>query len=577
MGESASSTRPERLRAPALAAAVLLILAGTVPAARAQTAAGGRGGTIEQENRALPGPLSSPLGPLDLARPADGPPAVADLRFAVGRIDVEGVTVLPKAEVDAVVDPLEGREISAGELFAAADRITALYARAGYALSFALVPVQEITGGVVRLMVIEGQVGRISVEVKGGGALVGDGRIVGAVTRRAQALRTGRPVRSAELERVLLTLADLPGVKPTATFRASADTAEGASDITITVEVDPLTLQLGGDNRLREDFGAWRYSGRAGARSVALFGDELSLAAQRSVDGGAFAFEQVAYQAPVGGSGLTANAAYSQARTKATRGTLGRVDFAGEEAVARLGLSYPLVRTRNRNLTLSAQGAAIDSASGLFGRTLIKDRVRTLEADLTYDWIDGSGAVSLAGLGVEQGIAGLGASARANPLASRLAGTPDFTAVSFRLRRDQPAGGLVVRAEADGQATVAGGALAPVECVYGGERLGRGYDAGAIGGDHCLRAALSVGRPMMLTSRIRLEPFAYADAAIVRQAGTLEAGERREASAASVGGGLRLSLPSGLAAELLVSAPLQGRYAQTGSDPRAFLSLGYRW
>ena len=73
--------------------------------------------------------------------------------------------------------PLVGHDVSLAQIYEVARNITDLYAKAGYALSFALVPAQDIDKSVgnVRIDVVEGYIG----EVRYDGDTEGLAKIVG--------------------------------------------------------------------------------------------------------------------------------------------------------------------------------------------------------------------------------------------------------------------------------------------------------------------------------------------------------------------------------------------------------------
>jgi len=539
----------------------------------AQTASGGAGGTIEREQRPPTQPLAERPA-IRIERPRAGVSPATTMRFIVRTVVVEGVTRLKPAVVEAITGSLKGREIALADLAAAADALTRVYADAGYALSFALVPEQDVVDGVVRIVVVEGVIGEVDVEVTGRGALRGQERITSIVRSRAAALQTGEPLRTADLERVLLLLQDMPGVTASAVLQPSP-TTDRATRLVVRLNVDPVEGGLSFDNRLRSDFGRYQYGADLSLNSTLLFGDQFSFGTRRGVEGDAFTYDFARYQAPLGA--LTLTGSYARADTKASDGLLATLDFEGDERVGRVGFSYPVIRSRARNLVLGLAAEATNARSSILGTTLVRDKIRTLTADAAFDWVADNGAIALVGASLTQGINGLGATDADNDFASRPGGTPDFTAVGARISYSLPVRGFSVRVEGDGQLVVAGQALAPVECTYGGQRLGRGYDPGVIGGDHCLRAGLEVARAVRIIDGLALEPFAYTDAALVRQKGVLAAGDDREATAASAGLGVRAATRFGLSAEGLVAVPLTRSIAPDGRDPRFFFTLAYRW
>jgi hemolysin activation/secretion protein len=85
----------------------------------------------------------------------------------VERYEVSGATVLGTAELDAIVAPYRGRDVTWSDLAAMRDAITLAYVKRGYVSSGAVIPDQTIENGIVRVEIVEGTVGKINVETDG--------------------------------------------------------------------------------------------------------------------------------------------------------------------------------------------------------------------------------------------------------------------------------------------------------------------------------------------------------------------------------------------------------------------------
>jgi hemolysin activation/secretion protein len=96
------------------------------------------------------------------ARAADEP--APEPRVEVRRVVVEGSSLLPEDDLRLLVEPWEGRTLSAAELGELAGAVQRRYAALGYVTTRVVVPPQEIADGTLRLRVVEGKVGAINVE-----------------------------------------------------------------------------------------------------------------------------------------------------------------------------------------------------------------------------------------------------------------------------------------------------------------------------------------------------------------------------------------------------------------------------
>ncbi|MDM7955962.1 ShlB/FhaC/HecB family hemolysin secretion/activation protein [Blastomonas sp.] len=532
-------------------------------------------GTFERENREPEVPLSTPRTPFTIDRPRTDPSAIDDTaRVRVTRFRIVGFDVIAEDRLQAPLAPFLGQELSLADIYRAADLLTRVYAEAGYALSFAIVPTQDVADGVVVLQVVEGSVDAIEIQLKSGAGLVGETRLTDMIRRRFTPLIKRGPVKVDELERAILTSGDLGGMDVSVVVRPSEATP-GAASLLVVVDLDPVVLEAQFDNRIRDNLGEQRYRAGVTVNSLLIPGDQLLLDARATLPTDGFVSGYVQYSAPITDDGLTGTLSYSRARSRAVRGFLSILQFEGEEEVVRAGLSYPLRRTRNSSLIVGLDATAINSDSGIFGVTLIDDRSRFYELYGSYDWAASDGTIGLFRLGVSQGIDGLGATGRFNPLRSRTQGDPEFTAATASLVWNAPLVGTSrVRVTAEAQMGLNRGAAASRECNFGGDRFGRAYDYGAAGGDHCINVAMELNDRLSF-GPVTVQPFLFVDAGILRQSGRLDFAELRVTELWSAGGGSRIALPYGLFGEVYAAWPGKARFTPDGSsDPRIFFSIG---
>ncbi|GAB2179973.1 POTRA domain-containing protein [Denitratisoma sp. agr-D3] len=85
-----------------------------------------------------------------------------DERFDIARFQVEGNTLLPAAETDALVAPFVGRGKVYGDIQKALEALENRYRSLGYGTVQVYVPEQELTAGVVRINVVEMAIGKVS-------------------------------------------------------------------------------------------------------------------------------------------------------------------------------------------------------------------------------------------------------------------------------------------------------------------------------------------------------------------------------------------------------------------------------
>jgi len=84
-----------------------------------------------------------------------------DQHFNIVRFEIEGNTLLPQAQVGAIVAPFVGPRRVYGDIQKALEALERAYRAAGYGTVQVYVPEQELTTGVVRLQVTEGVIGKV--------------------------------------------------------------------------------------------------------------------------------------------------------------------------------------------------------------------------------------------------------------------------------------------------------------------------------------------------------------------------------------------------------------------------------
>lgn len=534
------------------------------------------GGTVSDQFEEPELPQSQPVAPYRIEIPDADSDAAPQQAFAVSRIVVDGAERFPEIDFAAMTAGFADREVTLGELNGLASRITAALARSGYALAFAIVPEQTVEQGVVRLRIVEGSIDAITIEFEEGSLPVGRARIERAIRQRLEPLIGDSAVRTADLERAVLGVNDLAGVTVSVVISPSA-TVEGAASLQVLVNTDRYDVLIGADNRLRSEYGREQIYGAFAAHSLLFVGDSLQYSARTALDFDAFHYLSAAYETSIGHSPLRARVHFSTAETEAQSGTLGLLEFEGEERTWGSSLRYPFIRSRARSLWGSLAFDGIDTESRLFDTPVVDENIRTVSANLTYDWASGDGALSLFSATLVQGISGLGASSANNPLRSRSTGKQDATFATFRFYRDQPLpAGLRFRYNGEAQWLISsGGLLAANECTFGGPAIGRAYDAGVLSGEECLFASGELARPTRAGEHV-VEPFAFFDWGRAYQRGRLEPGQPRVTDAQSYGFGVRLITRFGLRADVQLAVPAERLFPGDDRDPRLFFTLSFQ-
>jgi hemolysin activation/secretion protein len=89
--------------------------------------------------------------------------AAQDAGFDIARFQVDGNTILPAEKVEALVAPYVGKGKVYGDVQKALEALEGEFRRLGFGTVNVYVPEQELTSGVVRLVVSEGLVGKVTI------------------------------------------------------------------------------------------------------------------------------------------------------------------------------------------------------------------------------------------------------------------------------------------------------------------------------------------------------------------------------------------------------------------------------
>ena len=244
-----------------------------------------------------------------------------------------------------------------------------------------------------------------------------------------------------------------------------------------------------------------------GARSAAIFDQhhrQQSVRRPRGVHAdraGAFKTRELQYYAAgyrqvLTGEGLTyfANASYGFGRPGTEE--LEILEYQTRSFYAETGLSYPVIRSRERNLNVTGLWFASNDRGIFFDLPdeppSTHDRMRGVRVRVDADFADRVGGINQLYVVFSQGIAGSAPPQNGQYLASRANGRVDFTKIELTLSRLQP---LPLPAFSALVAAYGQYAMTPLLvselCGYGGRLFGRAFDPSQFVSDSCLRSRWS--------------------------------------------------------------------------------------
>jgi hemolysin activation/secretion protein len=157
----------------------------------------------------------------------------------IKEVKIEGSTILAQEALDSIKRKYENRQVTPRMIQQAADLVTRAYAREGYITSYGYIDAQEISSGVLKIMVKEGTTGKITIE---GNKTFSTEILMGKIT-----LKEGDLFNFRQLNRDVYRINKHPDRKLNITCNPNFQT--GITDVTLKVkDKSPLHAVLQMDN-----------------------------------------------------------------------------------------------------------------------------------------------------------------------------------------------------------------------------------------------------------------------------------------------------------------------------------------
>jgi len=319
-------------------------------------------------------------------------------KVVIKHFKFKGNHVLVSDDLEGALSVIMNREITIKQLKGAVDIISSFYREHGY-VAVATLPDQDITEGEVEIDVVEAVFGGVKFDGSYGKDFnrVKPNVIEKIITHQ---MPKDQPLNQDQLDRGLLIVNDLPGVKVEASLAAGE--AEGQTVGLLKVKDQPIfSTSASDDNSGSKSTGRNKYSANASLFSPLHLGDLFAVNLMHS-DGTDYG--RLSYSLPVGGSGLIlgVNASYMHydiiLSSFASTLPQGRSSSLGLEA------RYPILRSNTTNLNFSAnldqKNFYNTTTSGVTSDYTVNVVSATLSADRTNTWLSGGQDSASINLGV---------------------------------------------------------------------------------------------------------------------------------------------------------------------------------
>ena len=387
-------------------------------------------GSLQQGIEREHGPsLPRTLSPERRLEPAAMQP-LTGTTLTVKAFHFSGNTLLSAEQLTPVVAGFLGRVLDFTELQQAAVVVAETYRTAGWIVRVYL-PQQEIRDGIVTLQIVEAVFGGARFEGAAPGRIA-PSRLI-AVVEAGQA--KGAPLNVEAIDRALLLAGDLPGVAVSGSLAEGRNDKE--TDLVLKVADQPLLNgEISADNTGARATGSERLTANFNLNSPLGMGEQLTahLIHTQGTDYG-----RLALTLPVGYGGWRVGANASTLDYRLILPEFSALDVRGTSSTVGLEASYPLIRSRLKNLYLGLNydTKRFDNQSG--GATTTRYQIAAFSASLNGNLFDslGGGGANSASLTLVQGKADLDGSPNraADATTTQVAGS--FTKLRYAASRQQ--------------------------------------------------------------------------------------------------------------------------------------------
>ena len=287
-------------------------------------------------------PVAPPLAP---AAPSQIDVAESGEKIAVVRQFVfVGNTILSEAQLGQAVSGYVDRPLTFTELRQAATAVAEHYRQAGWIVKV-YIPEQKISAGTVSIRVIEAKLGATRLE----GSIpthIASERVLAFASAQ---LTQGENLNMARIDRLLLTIDDVPGISAVGNLKEGA--IEGETDIAIQVADTAHTFgSIDVGNAGARASGSNTITGNLFIDSPAKIGDQLtgSLSHSEGLD-----YVRFGYSLPLGSNGWRVRLNASNLNYAFIVPEFQAISPKGTSNVLGFEFTYPLLRARARNVYLT--------------------------------------------------------------------------------------------------------------------------------------------------------------------------------------------------------------------------------
>lgn len=339
------------------------------------------------DERLNPGsrPETPVIDPDSAEAPERGIVDVAAAVPAASAVPIRGVQ-FKGTDVPAVVAsaslPFLGRPADTETLKEMAAAMSAAYKKSNVALFTLAIPPQDLSDGVVEVLIAEGHIAETVT------------RTDGEVQERRQLqgylrpLLAEKPASRESFERGMTLARRAEGVKVTPGLRTAPE--PGAVILVLDVEDKKDGFAVGYDSRESRLIDSGRLSASGFVYSKLREGDALRGRLSSTPDGRQSRSASLQYTTPIGTDGLTLTAAGAYQETRPAS-----FPIRGDATFLTAGLAYPVLLNFNRELAINASLDRIESSNSALGAVIADENITAARLGARGAWVTSKRSASL--------------------------------------------------------------------------------------------------------------------------------------------------------------------------------------
>lgn len=488
------------------------------------------------------------------------------VKFMLEKINFSGNKVYSTEDLLPLYQHMMHKEITLLDLQALAQAIEKHYLENGYILTRVFIPPQEIDkSGVVKMDIVEGFIDKYLI----------DGPTKGVTTAIEQYLSEvlkDKPLKLTTLERALLLINDLPGIEAKAVLTPSVET-QGASTVVVLINEHLWDGYATWDNRGTKYLGPQEFSVSGSLNNIFNAPGQSTINAKSGSETREFTSYQLAYQAYIAPSGATVNSSFTQNRTHPGN-DLAILDIDGISTSVAFVYSYPIIRTRRMNFSMSLDYDYLDSRTDILSQLFTLDRLDSLRGGLNFDVQDAWQGVNIINGQLSKGFQLFSGAPQPELLRSRFGGRKDYTKATLSYTRIQYFNNPTSLMVSMNSQYAFDELLSPEQIGYGGPVYGSAYDPSEIVGDNGYTGKGELRYDSMFRNDLfrSLQYFTSYDWGVLWDRSDI--GGTAKQSGTSAAAGVRLSLGPRVNGEIEIAKPLTKPVAAyDNKDARVFFSL----